>query len=170
MKRAKSRRPTRDILELETFLPYRLSVLAQRLSRDIEERQRTQHKLAGKDWKLMQILAVHGELLPADIHRMGTQNKAQISRALKCLLDRGLVAKRPRAGDGRTFGVSLTEAGWAVYQEIVPRMRDRQEKVLADLSRAETKELRRLIDRLDEALDRSRPAKGRGRQNTRGCA
>ena len=43
MNRTKGRRRPRDILELETFLPYRLSVLAQRLSRDIEERQRRQH-------------------------------------------------------------------------------------------------------------------------------
>jgi DNA-binding MarR family transcriptional regulator len=170
MAKAKNRRGTRDILELETFLPYRLSVLAQRLSHDIEERQRRQHKLAAKDWKVMQILAVHGELLPADIHRVGTQNKAQISRALKCLLDRGLVAKRPRPGDSRTFDVSLTEAGWAVYEEIVPRMRNGQAKVLAGLSGTEAKELRRLIDRLDEALDGSRPGRRRTKQGTGGAA
>ena len=159
MNRAKGRRRPRDILELETFLPYRLSVLAQRLSRDIEERQRRQHKLAAKDWKVMQLLAVHGELHPADMHRMGTQNKAQISRALKCLLDRGLVAKRPRLGDSRTFDVSLTEAGWKIYEEIAPRMRSGQEKVLSGLSATEARELRRLIDRLDEALEQSRPGR-----------
>jgi DNA-binding MarR family transcriptional regulator len=98
------------------------------------------------------VMAVHGELLPADIRRLGTQNKAQISRALKCLFDRGLVEKQPRPDDSRTFGVSLTEAGWAVYEAIVPRMRLRQEKILAALSAAEAKELRRLIDRLDAAL------------------
>jgi len=165
MSRAKGRRRARDILELETFLPYRLSVLAQRLSRDIEERQRRQHKLAVKDWKVMQVMAAHGELLPADIRRLGTQNKAQISRALKCLLDRGLVAKQPRPDDSRTFGVSLTEAGWAIYEAIVPRMRDRQQKILATLSAAEAKELRRLIDRLDEALTRApeRRPKSRGK-------
>jgi DNA-binding MarR family transcriptional regulator len=154
MPRAKTQGRGREILDLGAFLPYRLSVLAQRLSRDIEERQRRQHKLAMKDWKVMQIMAVHGELLPADIRRMGTQNKAQISRALKCLLDRGLVVKQPRPDDSRTFGVSLTEAGWAVYEAMVPRMRQRQEEILGGLSAAEAKELRRLLDRLDESLAR----------------
>jgi DNA-binding MarR family transcriptional regulator len=159
MRKAKNQGRGRDILDLGAFLPYRLSVLAQRLSRDIEERQRRQHKLAMKDWKVMQIMAVHGELLPADIRRMGTQNKAQISRALKCLLDRGLVAKQPRPGDSRTFGVSLTEAGWAIYEAMVPRMRARQDELLGGLSAAEAKELRRLLDRLEDSLSRGNGAK-----------
>lgn len=161
MRKAKNKGRGREILDLGAFLPYRLSVLAQRLSRDIEERQRRQHKLAMKDWKVMQIMAVHGELLPADIRRMGTQNKAQISRALKCLLDRGLVAKLPRPDDSRTFGVSLTDAGWAVYEAMVPRMRARQEEILGGLSAAEAKELRRLLDRLEDSLARGSGAKRR---------
>jgi len=159
MGRAKQHGRGREILDLGAFLPYRLSVLAQRLSREIEERHRRQHKLAMKDWKVMQIMAVHGELLPADIRRMGTQNKAQISRALKCLLDRGLVVKTSRPGDGRTFGVSLTDAGWEVYQAMVPRMRARQEEILGGLSAGESRELRRLLDRLEESLARGTPAR-----------
>jgi DNA-binding MarR family transcriptional regulator len=160
MGKARQQGREREILDLAAFLPYRLSVLAQRLSQEIEERHRRQHKLAMKDWKVMQIMAVHGELLPADIRRMGTQNKAQISRALKCLLDRGLVAKRARPDDSRTFGVALTEAGWEVYKAMVPRMRARQEEILGGLSAAEAKELRRLLDRLEESL-----ARGNGKRS-----
>lgn len=160
-------RRARDILELDSFLPYRVAALAQRLSRDIEEGQRRAHKLAVKDWKVMQVMALYGQLHPGDIRRMGTQDKATISRAIKCLLDRGLVAKHPRPGDSRTFEVAFTEAGWAVYEAIVPKVRRRQDEVLSALSAAEAKELRRLMDKLDEALARPRgsktkPAKKRG--------
>jgi DNA-binding MarR family transcriptional regulator len=159
MRKGGKRKRGREVLDLGGFLPYRLSMLAQRLSREIEERQRRLHKLAMKDWKVMQIMAVHGELLPADIRRMGTQNKAQISRALKCLLDRGLVAKHPHAGDSRTFGVSFTEAGWSMYEAMVPRMRARHDKILSGLSAAEARELRRLLDRLEESLGAACPRK-----------
>jgi DNA-binding MarR family transcriptional regulator len=159
MRKGGKRKRGREVLDLGGFLPYRLSMLAQRLSREIEERQRRRHKLAMKDWKVMQIMAVHGELLPADIRRMGTQNKAQISRALKCLLDRGLVAKQPRPGDSRTFGVSLTDAGWAIYEAMVPRLRARHDELLGGLSAAEAKELRRLLDRLEDSLSRGNGAK-----------
>ena len=166
MRKAGKKERGREILDLGAFLPYRLSMLAQRLSRDIEERQRRQHKLAMKDWKVMQIMAVHGELLPADIGRMGTQNKAQVSRALKCLLDRGLVAKRPLPDDSRTFGVSLTEAGWSVYEAMVPRMRARQDEILSGLTAADAKELRRLLDRLEGLLG-SGPPRSRKRKAAR---
>ena len=156
MTSAKGPRRGRAILELESFLPYRVAALAQRLSREIEEGQRRHHKLAVKDWKLMQVMARHGRLAPADIRRMGTQDKATISRAIKCLLDRGLVAKHPQAGDSRTFDVAFTEAGWAVYESIVPKVRRKQEEVLAALTAGESKQLKRLLDKLDTALARPR--------------
>lgn len=142
----------RDLLDLDGFLPYRFAVLAQSLSREIEEEHRKRHKLAMKDWKVMQVLALHGELMPADIHRLGSQNKAQISRALKCLVDRDIVAKRPHPDDNRTFSVSMTEKGWAIYEAIVPLMRRRQAEIVEHLPKDEVAELRRLLGRLETAL------------------
>ena len=127
-------------------------MLAQALSREIEERHRKQHKLPMKDWTVMQALALHGELMPADIHRLGVQNKAQISRALKCLLDRGLVAKRPHPDDNRTFSVAMTDEGWAIYEAIVPLMRQRQNEIIENMSEGELDDLRRLLARLEEAM------------------
>lgn len=150
-------RRARAILELESFLPYRVAGLARRLSRAIEDTQRSEHRLAVKDWKLMQVMARHGRLAPADIRRMGTQDKATISRAIKCLLDRGLVAKEPHEGDSRTFDVAFTEAGWAMYEAIVPRVKRRQAELLAALTPAEAKEFTRLLDKLDGALAPRRP-------------
>ncbi len=157
MTNAKRKKPGRDILDLDEFLPHRFAALAQSLSREIEERHRKQHKLPMKDWKVMQALALHGELMPSDIHRLGVQNKAQISRALKCLLDRGLVAKRPHPDDNRTFSVSMTEEGWAIYGAIVPQMRQRQDEIIGNMPDAEVDELRRLLARLEDALGETKP-------------
>ena len=142
----------RDLLDLEGFLPHRFAVLAQTLSREIEEEHRKRHKLAMKDWKVMQVLALHGELMPADIHRLGSQNKAQISRALKCLVDRDIVAKRPHPDDNRTFSVSMTQKGWEIYEAMVPLMRRRQAEIVEHLPKDEVAELRRLLARLETAL------------------
>ncbi len=152
MTRATDPRRKRPLLDLEAFLPYRVAVLAQRLSRHVEEAARRAHRLPVKDWTVMQIMAAHGPLLPADIGRIGTQDKATISRAIKCLLDRGLVSKQPKPGDGRTFAVALTAEGWAVYEAIVPQVRRRQQEALAALGAGEADELQRLVAKLDDAL------------------
>lgn len=151
-------KPGRDILDLDEFLPHRFAVLAQSLSQEIEERHRKRHKLPMKDWKVMQALALHGEMMPSDIQRLGVQNKAQISRALKCLIDRGLVAKRPHPDDNRTFSVSMTEDGWAIYEAIVPQMRRRQKEIIENLPEDEVDELRRLLARLEVALVEAKPS------------
>jgi DNA-binding MarR family transcriptional regulator len=127
----------RDVLALESFLPYQVAILSRRLSKEIEGIYRREHGLAQKDWKVVQILANHGPLLPGSIGTLGTLDKATIRRAITCLLDRGLAVTRPCTGDGRTFEVALSAAGLTVYGKIVPKARRRQEEILAVLSLAQ---------------------------------
>lgn len=148
-----------DHQDAGTLLPDRLMGLAETLAALIEEPQLKRHALPMKDWKVMQALAAHGALQPAEIHRRNGQDKAQISRALKCLLDRGLVSKDPHPEDARTFVVSLTEAGHALYRDIAADMRRRQDTILGGISSADAERFRRLVDRLEKSLDG--PAPGR---------
>jgi len=135
-----------DAVEL---LPSRLVALAKALAREIDEPYRAQYGLPMKDWLVMRTLAVHGAMPPTEIHRVNGQNRAQITRALKCLLDRYLVAKEPHPEDSRTFLVSLTETGVAMYADIVDQMRRRQDEILATLSANDSERLKRLIDKLE---------------------
>lgn len=139
-------------LDASDLLPSRLAALAQNLSGAIEEPFRAKHGLPIKDWKVMQALAVHGDLPPTEIHRVGGQNRAQITRALKCLLDRDLVAKHPHPDDKRTFVVSLTPSGKKMYLDILTQMRRRQEEVVSCLTDADAARFRRLLSRLEDSL------------------
>ncbi|MEQ8695827.1 MAG: MarR family winged helix-turn-helix transcriptional regulator [Bauldia litoralis] len=139
-------------LDASDLLPSRLAGIAQALSIEIEEPFRARHSLPMKDWKVMSALAVHGALPPTEIHRLGGQNRAQITRALKCLLDRELVVKHPHPDDNRTFVVALTDAGRKMYVDILGQMRARQAEVVGRLPDGEAESLRGLLGRLEEAL------------------
>ena len=88
-------------------------------------------------------------VLPAEIRRHGTQDKSTISWAIKRLQQRGFLIRQPRDGDGRTFEVSLSEAGWAYYGAIAPKSRRLFRDAAKRLCRAEIATLRRLLDKLD---------------------
>lgn len=127
-------KPATTKSDADELLPIRLAALTERLAREIENPLRLRYELPVKDWKVMQALAAHGPLPPNEIHRIGGQNKSQISRALTCLLDRELVAKKPHPDDSRTFLVSLTPAGKRMFSTIVRQMLERQSELLERLT------------------------------------
>jgi DNA-binding MarR family transcriptional regulator len=61
-------------------------------------------------------------------------DKVTVSRAIRALDARGLVARQPNADDKRASDVTLTADGQAVYAEIAPSALDYEARMLADFS------------------------------------
>ena len=152
MAKPTARKPDKGNPDAGDLLPARLTDIAGALAKAIEEPVRAEFGLPPKDWKVMQVLAVHGPLPPNEIHRVGGQNKSQISRALKCLFDRELVARCPHPEDDRTFVVSLTDAGQEMYSTALRKMRRRQTDFLKTLPDDEAEDLASVLVRLRAAL------------------
>lgn len=150
MTQSRTRKPSPRTPDPRALLPDRLTAIADVLGNEIEGPVRAQYQLPPKDWRVMKVLAAHGAVPPNEIHRIGGQNKPQISRALKCLLDRELVARQPHPDDDRTFLVSLTAAGSEMYTDIVNKMRRRQADFLKKLPADQADQLRRLLDSLEQ--------------------
>ena len=138
----------REIIRLDRFLPYRLSLLAHRLSLANSELHVRRHRLTVQEWKILSIIADHAPLTPVAIRRRGTQDKSTISWAIKRLLQRGFIARRRSAGDGRTFEVRMSAPGWKYYDALAARARRRMREVLKPLSAAELRALERIVGKL----------------------
>ena len=138
----------RDVIRLDRFLPYRLSLLAHRLSLSNSDLHVRRHRLTLQEWKILSIIADHAPLTPVAIRRLGTQDKSTISWAIKRLLQRGFITARRSAGDGRTFEVRMSGAGWKYYDALAAKARRRARAVLAPLGAAELRALRRIVEKL----------------------
>jgi MarR family transcriptional regulator, temperature-dependent positive regulator of motility len=79
--------------------------------------------------------------------------KNSVSRAVANLLQSGLIVTRADEADGRRLIVKLTAKGQSVYRRILPRFRERQDRMLAVLNAAERAELNRLLNKLVERDD-----------------
>lgn len=71
-----------------------------------------------------------------------------ISRAIRKLLARGLIRRAPDATDRRSYALRLTADGRRVLDETVPKMIERERRMLAGLDRTEQRTLSRLLARL----------------------
>lgn len=140
----------RDILTLERYLPYRLSILSNRISGIISETYKDKFALSIVEWRIMAVLGEYPGA-SADEASMKIQiEKSIVSRALQKLLKRHLVVREVDQNDRRRQNLSLTKTGADVYRQIVPVAYDYEEGLLACFNEKERATFDGLIDRLYE--------------------
>jgi DNA-binding MarR family transcriptional regulator len=136
-------------MQLETFFPYRLAVLAEQVSLATAQVYRERFALTRDEWRVLAALAHQGEIRAADVKDRTTLDKMQVSRALARLEAQGLVARAPDPDDGRASRVRLLAAGMALYRKIGPMVRAREEYLLSDLTPQERKVFSAAIDKVE---------------------
>ena len=141
-------------IDLRQFLPYRLSIAANKVGRAIAAIYQGRHGLQQQEWKVMSIIATFGPLRSADLTAHGTLDRMTLSRVLDRLDARGLIQRERNTADQRTYVVALSPAGWAIYREIVPAALSREAEMMACLTEEEAAALFSALDKLDRLLSR----------------
>ena len=90
---------------------------------------------------------------PAEIARQMTLDKAQVSRALRNLIERKLVASSPHPTDSRRQIIRLTKRGLDASRLVLQAGADRQRRLHKGFSKTEIAELRGYLDRLRANAD-----------------
>ena len=107
-------------LRLADFLPYQLSITSNAVSDLIARSYRTRFGLKIPEWRLMAVLGEIESATQRELVSATAMDKVTVNRATKALDNRGLVGRAPNKADGRSHHLMLTEAGRALYEEIVP--------------------------------------------------
>lgn len=136
-------------LQLDRFIPYRLAVLAHRVSRAIALRYETEFDLTIPEWRVMALLAQAPGLTAREVAAATPMDKVAISRAVRRLEHNGRLKARMDSEDGRRQRLELTAKGLQVYARVAPRARELEGRLLAELSAQERETLARLLDKLD---------------------
>lgn len=140
-------------LRLHNFIPYRLSVAANAVSRRISESYRRRFGLKIAEWRVIAILAENERMTPQDIGNTGELDKITVSRAASALLERGLIGQKRNPGDGRSHFLQLTPDGRALYEEIAPAALRLEKELLDRFSKEERDELESLLRRIEAAAN-----------------
>jgi len=137
-----------DLLDLETFLPYRLSVLSNRISDAIARLYAKRFGLSVPEWRLIAVLGRFGPLSANDVAGRTYMDKVRVSRAVQRLLRRGLIERATDTADRRRSILRLSPEGIEIRAEIAPLALDLERRLLHVLSPADRAELDRLLDLL----------------------
>lgn len=148
MASAKRKSSSAELLVLEEFLPYRLSVLSNRISRAIAARYAKAFELTVPEWRIIAVLGRRPGLTAKQIAEATEMDKVAVSRAVSRLIDARRVQARADAEDARRQFLSLTPQGESVHARIVPIALASEEKLLSALNAREREQLGELLDRL----------------------
>lgn len=146
-----------DTLTLETFLPYRLSVLSNRLSTAISAAYSQRFGLSIPEWRVMAVLAPAPGLSAAEVGERTAMDKVAVSRAVRRLLETGRARREFAAGDRRRSVLELTPEGRQVYRRIAPALRAYEAALLEVLGEQEQRALDALLSRLEAHVGTLRP-------------
>lgn len=105
---------------LNAFLPYRLAVAASRVSRAFERRYMAEAGLSVPEWRVMVHLSQESEVSVREIEARVDMEKSKVSRAASRLEEQGLLCKQVNPEDRRLVSLSLTPAGKAVMDRLLP--------------------------------------------------
>ena len=136
------------MLELEKFLPYRLSVLSNRVSQGIAQTYQQRFGLSVTEWRVIALIGRFPGLSASEVAQRAAMDKVAISRAVRNLLDQGRIEREASADDRRTRHLTLSAIGQAIYQEIVPAALDYEQLLISALNPEEQRVFEQLMDRL----------------------
>jgi DNA-binding MarR family transcriptional regulator len=143
-----ARKPDHAPLELESFLPYQLSIVSNTVSQAIADDYQARYDLAVTEWRVMAVLARFEGLSAREVAERTAMDKVAVSRALARLVAAGRVRRHIHHNDKRRSVLGLTPAGWRIHDEVAPMARRRERELLAKLEPEEQAWLRRILDKL----------------------
>ena len=140
--------PHRTRLDLDRFMPYRLSVLTNRMSSAIARHYSERFGLSIPEWRVIAVLGQTPSLSAREVAMRTAMDKVQVSRAVSSLLSAKRLTRTAHASDGRVAHLALSPKGQAIYDQVVPLALSLEEQFLSVLTAKEREALDGLVNKL----------------------
>ena len=144
-----AKKPAR--LRLDEFLPYRLSIASNAVSKAIAHAYDKRFGLSLPEWRIIAVLNEIDSGTQQDLVGRTLMDKVAVSRAAQSLVKRGLVERRPHSGDGRAHRLTLSKTGAALYGRIAPAALDYERRLLASFRKDQVAALNDMLALLANA-------------------
>jgi DNA-binding MarR family transcriptional regulator len=148
---------SRDGLDLEDFLPYRLSVLSNVVSSSIAEAYSRRYGLSISEWRVMAVLGRFPGLSAAEVAERTAMDKVAVSRAVARLIQSCRVRRETDREDRRRSVLELTADGRRIYLRITPVLLRYESELLGSLPESERRSLMETLRKLQARARRLGP-------------
>ena len=137
---------------LERFVPFRLSVLANRMTRAVALVYARRFNVSAPEWRTLAVLGRFGAMTANSVVERTAMDKVRVSRAVTRLLELGYITRKTDPLDRRRAILDLTASGHNVYRQIVPRALAVERELLQALDRDERAAFESAISKLENRI------------------
>jgi len=109
-----------DVLTLETFMPYRLNVLAEVVSQSLARLYSDRYGIGIPEWRILAALGQYQTMTAKQVGTHSHMHKTKVSRAVSALEAKGLLERETDRGDKRAAFLTLTTKGRGIYDALKP--------------------------------------------------
>lgn len=141
-----------DLLDLETFLPYRLNRLAEAVSREFARTYKSRFDLSRSEWRVLAGLGQYGTMTAKALGAQSAMHKTKVSRAVAELERRRWLTRTPDAADRRMEHLALSKAGRRIFDELAPIAAAYNKHLLAVITADQVDAFCGALHRLETAL------------------
>jgi DNA-binding MarR family transcriptional regulator len=146
--------PQLESFELAHFLPYRLSVVTERVSRLIARVYADRFDLSVPEWRVIAHLGNSAGPSARSLAERTAMDKVKVSRAVAQLTSRRLLRRDVNPLDQRGVKLTLTPSGRRVYESIVPAALEMERAIVAELEPGDVEQLTSILDRIEARVAR----------------
>jgi DNA-binding MarR family transcriptional regulator len=147
-------------LDLFRFVPFQLNRLAAEVSAALSGEYRERYGLDIPEWRVLATLGFRNDACSAQyIAHCTRTHKSTISRAVTALMTRQLVERVENEDDRREFQLRMTPKGNALYREMIPRLKRKEQQILSCLSAQERKDFALVLSKIEKSLDLAQTSK-----------
>ena len=136
-----------SILRLETFLPYRLMVAAEKISLGFSKIYKEKYDLSRPEWRVLASLAQFNRATATEVGAHSSMHKTKVSRAVFVLEKRKWLVRKTDELDRRVEWLELTREGKTKFAALAKLAKAYELQVVTLLGREASA-------KLDEALAR----------------
>ena len=140
-------------IELESFLPYRLSVLANVTSSAIAAAYEERFGLTIPEWRVIAVLTRYPGLSAREVAQKTRMDAVAVSRAVNRLLRAGRLRRAVATDDRRRSVLQVSTAGAAVYRDVAPLALEFERALLEVIEPADRAVLTRIIGLLTQRAE-----------------
>ena len=141
-------------LDLFRFVPFRLNRLAAEVSAALSSEYQECYGLDIPEWRVLATLGFRDDACSAQyIAHCTRTHKSTISRAVTTLMTRQLVERVENEDDRREFRLRMTRKGKALYEELIPRLKRKEQAILSCLSAQERRDFAHMLGKIETSLD-----------------
>ena len=141
-------------LNLKAFLPYRLSIVTNKVSSKLASMYSEKFDLSIAEWRVMAVLGQQSDLSADEVCHETEMDKVTVSRAVTKLLKKEFLERSFSNEDRRRSILCLSERGYSIYTQIIPLALSFEESLLSALTAREVQQLDTLLMKLNQQAEK----------------